>query len=174
MNAIGMKFVGAVTDIRILLIWRFCKFLTFVSWPLVVGLNFYGLYTHKFYWLKPDNFILPLVSLIHLLYLREVQKRINQNRVADFPLQKLEFAMYGVSLIYAFELLETTYELLNVQTFNKTIIPETFWSEGLGILFVRFTYLVLTAFSFYIRKRILGTFNFDQINPSNKLVPEQR
>ena len=151
---------------RIISIWNLCQSLIYLSIPLVVTINFYGLYTHEFYWLKPDNFILPTVILIHLQYQRELQKRIKGTKGVHFLLQKLEFAMYGVVLIYGFELLETAYTLFQSSSYDRALFPETFWTQALIVVSLQIVFAFLTIYSFYLRRLILGPYNFDYFSTS--------
>lgn len=167
MNSTLIHSKGKQEDSRIRLIWNLCQSLIYLSIPLVVTINFYGLYTHEFYWLKPDNFILPAVTLIHLHYQRELQKRIKGTKSADYLLQKLEFAMYGVVLIYGFELLETAYTLFQSNSYDRALFPETFWIQALIVVSLQVLFTCLTIYTFYLRRQILGPYNFDYISTSS-------
>jgi hypothetical protein len=170
MNTLLIKSGKNSKNFRTILIWRICRYLIYISIPLVVCLNFYGLFTHKFYWLKLDNFILPVAVLIHLLYQREVQKRITQTKGVDFSLQKLEFAMYGVVIIYVLEIMETLNAIILSNSYDSKVFPESFWSQALSILSIQILFTGLTVCSFYLRKQILGAYNFDQISNSRSII----
>ena len=58
--------------------------------PVLIVLNFYGLYSNKFYWLKVDNFIFPLVTILHYIYLSSLHFRIREAEMADLQLRNLE------------------------------------------------------------------------------------
>lgn len=156
--------------LRTIFIWNLFRSFTYICAPLVIIFNFYGLFTHKFYWLKPDNFILPAVILIHMGYQREIQKRISRNKGVDFFLQKFEFAMYGVVLIYGFELIETIYTMFLAKSYDSSIFPETFWSQAFMVLSIQMLFILFTVCSFYLRKLILGRYNFDYIGQSRGIA----
>lgn len=141
--------------------WNLFQTLIYLLLPVVVTFNFYGLYTHKFYWYKFDNFILPAVSLVHLMYLTHLNTKIKDSLPVDFKLQNLEFAAYGVLVIYLFETIDTLSVILDYATINLTLIPEGFLVHGMLVFSLQFALAILTLFSFFIRKNKVGTFNFD-------------
>jgi hypothetical protein len=71
--------------------------------------------------------------------------------------------MYGISLIYTFELVETFYVLLNYNTYNLEVLPENFLSEGILVFSVQLLFLVVSLLAIYFRKIKLGAFD----NPEN-------
>ena len=146
-------------------IWNSYKLVILAIIPLVVLTNFYGLNTHKFYWFKVDNFILPIAIGIQLYYLSLLNQRIIKRSYADFQLQKLEIAMYGICLIYGFELLETAYVLLNYTSYNPSILPDNFLTLGIFVLALQVIFLISTLFAFHLRKRITGKFSNMEMIP---------
>ncbi|MFM1879593.1 MAG: hypothetical protein RLZZ241_2459 [Bacteroidota bacterium] len=143
--------------------WILYKICILTLIPIVVIANFYGLNTHKFYWFKVDHYILPLGIGIHLYYLSVLNQKLFRAVKTDFQLQNLEIAMYGISLIYTFELVETFYVLLNYNTYNLEVLPENFLSEGILVFSVQLLFLVVSLLAIYFRKIKLGAFD----NPEN-------
>ena len=131
---------------------------------MLIVLNFYGLYTNRFYFFKVDNYIFPLLTVVHFYFLQALQLKINTKFIGDLQLRNLEYAMYAILLVYVFKVLDTSYILLNVTDFDLQIIPETFIPIGIGMLFLQLTLVVLTLLSFGIRRNLIGRYNFDQIN----------
>ena len=131
---------------------------------LLIVLNFYGLYTNKFYFYKVDNYIFPLLTIVHFSFLQAVQFRINANYAGDLHLRNLEYAMYGVLLVYIFKVLDTSYILLSYSDYEALVIPETFVPYGIGILALQLGLVGLTIISFAFRRNLIGRYNFDHIN----------
>ena len=144
--------------------WRGCMAISVGILLLLIVLNFYGLYTNKFYFYKVDNYIFPLLTIVHFSFLQAVQFRINANYAGDLHLRNLEYAMYGVLLVYIFKVLDTSYILLSYSDYEALVIPETFVPYGIGILALQLGLVGLTIISFAFRRNLIGRYNFDHIN----------
>lgn len=149
--------------------------LRFLSWKwslnLSVGvlilsiiLNFYGLYSNKFYLLKPDNYIFPLLTILHFVYLYVLWFKIREQELPDPQMRNLEYAMYAIVLIYTFKILDTIYILTTYSDYENHIIPATFIPVGIFILLLQIALLSLTIITFFHRKELVGDYNFDNMN----------
>ena len=69
--------------IKKLIHWRVNLILIFVILLLLSVSNFYGLFTNKFYFLKPDNYVFPLLSIIHFVYLHAIWFKITEKEMPD-------------------------------------------------------------------------------------------
>ncbi len=144
--------------------WKVCRILSLAVLPVLIVLNFYGLYSNKFYWLKVDNYIFPLVTILHFIYLYTLHFRIREAELADFQLRNLEFGMYGVILIYGFKWMDTLYVLMSYNDYDHKILPDTFLPVGMTLLGLQGWLIALTFAAFYFRKSLVGSYNFDQVN----------
>lgn len=144
--------------------WKSCLRLSIGVLALLVIFNFYGLYTNKFYFFKPDNYIFPLLSIVHFIYLYALWFKISERETADAPMRNLEYALYVIVLIYIFKLVDTLYILLSYSDYSNHIIPDTFLPMGMIILLLQLLLLGLTLLSFVYRKAEVGEYNFDNIN----------
>ena len=144
--------------------WKVCRTLSLAVLPVLIVLNFYGLYSNKFYWLKVDNFIFPLVTILHYIYLSSLHFRIREAELADPQLRNLEFGMYGVLLIYGFKWMDTLYVLMSYNDYDHQILPDTFLPVGMTLLGLQGWLVALTFAAFYFRKSLVGSYNFDQVN----------
>ncbi len=144
--------------------WKRCLALSIGILLILIVMNFYGLYTNKFYFFKVDNYIFPLLSIVHFSFLQMMQVRIHTNSISDIPLRNLEYAMYAILPVYIFKVLDTSYILLSYWDFEAHPIPETFIPFGIGILTLQLTLIVLTMTAFAYRRNFLGRYNFDHIN----------
>lgn len=131
---------------------------------LLVILNFYGLYTNKFYLFKPDNYIFPLLTIVHFIYIYALWFKISERDIPDAAMRNLEYALYVIALVYIFKLIDTVYILLSYSDYSNHIIPGTFLPMGLMILSLQLILLGLTLLSFRYRKTMVGEYNFDNIN----------
>ncbi len=147
-----------------LISWKRCLWLSVVVLSILVVLNFYGLYTNKFYLLKPDNYIFPILSIVHFVYLWVMQFKIRGQEFADVPMRNLEYALYVISMVYVFKLVETLYTLLSYSEYAHHIIPDTFLPVGIAIFVLQLLLIGLTLLSFAHRKKLVGSYNLDNIN----------
>jgi hypothetical protein len=144
--------------------WKFCYFGSIALLPTMIALNFYGLYSNQFYFLKADNYVLPLVAIIHFVYLYVIQFKITQEEYPDPQMRNVEFGMYAVWAIYLFKCLETFQILMSYDQFGQYLIPDTFFPMGIFILTLQIVLLLFTLLAFYYRKVLVGAYDFDQIN----------
>ncbi len=153
-----MKFVTQLIS------WKWCMRLSIVVLAMLIVLNFYGLYTNKFYLLKPDNYIFPILSVVHFIFLYVIQFKIREGEYTDAYMRNLEYSLYVIFLVYAFKMVDTGYILLSYQDYEQHIIPETFLPVGFLILSLQLMLLAFTLMCFGFRRELVGTYNFDNIN----------
>lgn len=127
-------------------------------------LSFYGLYTNMFYFFKIDNYIFPILSIVHFIFLYVLWFKIKEGEVSDPKMRNLEYSLYVVSLIYLFKLADTGYILSTSQEFESHQIPITFFPIGILIISLFIGLLLLTFLSFYYRKIYVGAYNIDVLN----------
>ena len=144
--------------------WKGCLAISVAILLVLIVSNFYGLYTNKFYFFKIDNYIFPLLTIVHFSFLQAIQTRINTTYMGDLQLRNLEYAMYAILSVYVFKVLDTSYKLLSYSNYEVQIIPETFVPLGIGILALQIILVLLTVLSFAFRRQFLGRYNFDHIN----------
>ena len=144
--------------------WKKCLALSVSVLFVLIILNFYGLYTNEFYFYKVDNYIFPLLAIVHFSFLQAIQLRIGETDFSAFQLRNLEYGMYAILSVYLFKVLDTTYILWSYNKFESQIIPETFIPMGVAILSLQFLLVILTLFSFAFRRQLVGKYNFDHIN----------
>jgi hypothetical protein len=144
--------------------WRSCFVLTISILPFLIFFSFYGLYTNNFYFLRIDNYIFPVLAIVHYMFLHTLWKaskgQVSENR----SVRNFEFVMYGIYLIYLFKFTETIYILLSYFDYSELIIPPTFIPVGFTILGLQLLLLVITGLTFQHRKIHVGIYNFDRIN----------
>lgn len=144
--------------------WAWCQKLTICVLAILIILNFYGLYTNKFYLLKPDNYIFPILSSVHFIFLYVMSFKIREGEFTDAPMRNLEYSLYVISTVYVFKLVDTFYIILSYNDYSNHVIPETFLPLGFLIFSLQLLLIALTFFAFIHRKEMVGSYNFDNIN----------
>jgi hypothetical protein len=144
--------------------WKTSLLLSIIILLTLIVFSFYGLYTNKFYLFKFDNYIFPVLTLIHFVFIYVVWFKINENEIADPQMRNLEFALYVVLLIYIFRFFDTLFILLSYSDFESHVIPQTFIPIGVLILFLYLLLVVLTLTTIKYRKELVGGYRFDEIN----------
>ncbi|WP_276392038.1 hypothetical protein [Eudoraea chungangensis] len=144
--------------------WKRCIAFTIATLLLLVVFNFYGLYTNKFYFFKIDNYIFPLLVGIHFVYLYVLKFKIREDEYTDPQMRNLEYALYGVFLVYIFKAMDTLYILLSYGKYQDHIMPETFMTFGITIISLQIFLILLTLIAVLHRVRSIGPYSFDNIN----------
>ncbi len=150
-------------------LWRHASWKRYMAFSvgvllILIVFNFYGLYTNRFYFFKVDNYIFPLLTIVHFSFLQALQIRISSDYEGDVQLRNLEFAMYAILLVYVFKVLDTVYILQSYTDFAAQVMPDTFLPIGTVMLALQLLLVILTALAFVYRRQMIGRYNMDQIN----------
>ena|SRR5690606_18955218 len=140
--------------------WKIIMVLTIILLVSLSVFSYYGLYTDKFYLLKIDNYIFPLLTLVHFLYLYVVWFKIKEREIADPQMRNLEYSLYVIILVYCFKTIETLMILMSYGDYDNHIIPNTFIPIGTTIFILYVFLLCLTFVSFKLRKVFVGGYDF--------------
>lgn len=149
--------------------------LRFMTWKRTINLSilvlatliifdFYGVYTNNFYFLKPENYLFPLITLIHFTFLYVLQFKINEDELTDPLMRNIEYLLYGAFLIYVFKTSESLYTLTTYGEFSNYVLPVTFLPLGITIFTLHLLLLVLTILAVHYRKEMVGEYKFDDMN----------
>lgn len=130
----------------------------------LIVFSFYGLYTNKFYFFKFDNYIIPLLCLIHFIYLYVLWFKIDGGEYTDPKMRNLEYVLYVVFLVYLFKLFDTLHTVSSYSTYEDHLIPSTFIPMGILIAVLYLFLLLLTLVSFQHRRGMVGVYNLKSIN----------
>ncbi len=144
--------------------WKACLILSLISLISLSVLDFYGLYTDKFYFFKIDNYIFPILSIIHFIYLYVFWFKISERELPDPNMRNVEYALYIIFLVYIFKGIEATSILLSYKDFANHIIPSNFLPVAILIVGLHVLLLLITLISFKQRKELVGSYDFDAIN----------
>ncbi|MDC6351552.1 hypothetical protein PP178_08290 [Zeaxanthinibacter sp. PT1] len=144
--------------------WKRCLILSIGVLALLIILNFYGLYSNRFYFLKLDNYIFPLLSLLHFTFLYVFWFKIKEQEFPDPRMRNLEYSLYVIFVIYVFNTLETGKILLSHHEYSQHLIPPTFFPVGGVIIALQCLLLLLTLVTFGHRKRMIGDYKTDYLD----------
>lgn len=150
--------------IKGILTWKRTLILSVGILLLLNVFSFYGLYTNKFYFFKIDNYIFPLLSTVHFVFLYVLWFKIKEDELSDPPMRTLEYVLYIISLVYVYKLIETIIILLGYYDFDNHLIPDTFLPLGYFILLLYILLLLVTYLAIDYRKKVVGTYHFDDMN----------
>lgn len=150
--------------LKSLLTWSRTLWISIATLLLLNVFSFYGLYTNKFYLLKIDNYIFPILSMVHFVFLYVLWFKIKEEELSDPPMRTLEYMLYFITLVYVFKLIETVMVLLSYNRFENHLIPETFLPLGIFILFLYTLLILVTCMAISYRKQLVGTYLFDDMN----------
>ena len=144
--------------------WKLSLVLSSLVLMVLIVLNFYGPYTSRFYFLKVDNYIFPILAIIHFRYIQTLWAKIRERGYPDSKIRNLEYGLYPVVLVYAFKASDTTFMLVTASQYEDYILPQNFLSLGTIVMGLQIALILLTLLSFYHRRKRVGVYNFDRIN----------
>ncbi|NNG10201.1 MAG: hypothetical protein HKM92_08505 [Arenibacter sp.] len=138
--------------------------LTIVVLLALIVLSFYGMYGNAFFFNKVENYIFPLLTLTHFLYLYVLWFKITEKEYPDAIMKNIEYIMYGIVLVYGYEFF-STYSILSTRNeFQDHVIPNTFMPMGILIMTLQALLVCLSIWSFAIRKIRVGKYDLDYLN----------
>ena len=131
---------------------------------VLIVLNFYGVYTNKFYFLKPDNYIFPILYTVHFLYLYVVWFKISEEELPDPKMRNIEYVLYAIMIVYVFKIYDSIMVLNSVKEYREHVIPATFKPIATVTLVLYSILPILTIYTFWLRRRYVGIYNFENYN----------
>lgn len=141
---------------------------TLILSAVVLGLlnifSFYGPYTSKFYFFKPENYILPILSVGHFIFLYVLRFKVKEEEMTDPQMRNLEYVLYAIFLVYVYKAVESIYVLSTYSDYGNHVLPGTFLPIGILITVLSFLIIGLSLLLFKYRKDRVGTYKFDDMN----------
>ncbi|MEZ4968053.1 MAG: hypothetical protein R2814_00010 [Flavobacteriaceae bacterium] len=138
--------------------------LTIVSLVSLILLGFYSMYGNTFVFNRLESYIFPLLTMIHFLYLYVLWFKITEMEYPDMIMKNIEYVLYGVVLVYGYNIYGTFLLLDSQNEFQNHIIPSTFVPMGILIIAIQTLLVLLTVWSFIIRRQRVGKYDFDYLN----------
>ena len=131
---------------------------------LLVVFNFYGPYTGKLYFFKLDNYIFPILTLVHLVYLYVLWFKIKEDETTDPQMRNLEYALYVILVVYVYKIFESMYILTTYSEYENHLLPSLFLFLGFTILILHLFIIGLTLLMFKYRKERVGDYKFNDMD----------
>ncbi len=131
---------------------------------ILAVLSFYGVYTNHFYFLKADNYIFPLLTSVHFVYLYVVWFKISEGELPDPKMRNIEYILYAMMIVYLFKIYDSVVILNSINVFDEHVIPLTFKPIATLSLVLYSILPILTLYTFWLRKRYIGLYNFENYN----------
>ncbi|MGW9686215.1 hypothetical protein [Flagellimonas sp. 2504JD1-5] len=144
--------------------WKNVNLIIFFSLLVLIVLNFYGIYTNRFYFLKPDNFIIPVLGIIHFLYLYVIWFKIREGELPDPKMRNLEYTLYAILIVYIFKIYDSAMVVSSYSQFQEHVLPTTFRPISILVLSLYILLTAMTILSFWYRKKLIGLYKFDDCN----------
>lgn len=126
--------------------------------------SFYGLYTNKFYFFKIDNYIFPILTIVHFIFLYVMWFKIKEDELSDRPMRNLEYALYIILFVYVYKAIDNLLILLSYSDYENYLMPATFLPLGFLIFILHLFLVPLTFLTFSFRKEKVGNYLFDDMN----------
>lgn len=123
-------------------------------------LGFYRPYTGDFYFLKISAYVLPVLAVVHLIFLYVLWFKVKEEELTDIPMRNLEYGLYAIFLFYIYKFYKSIFIMGSFEEFDNHLIPDNFMTIQIIISILFFVLLVLTLASFLIRKYRVGSYNF--------------
>ena len=131
---------------------------------ILIIFSFYGPYTNKFYLFKPGNYILPILSVGHFIFLYVLRFKIREDEMTDPQMRNLEYVLYGILLVYAYKAFESIYVLSTYSQYGSEALPGVFLPIGIVLTVLYFLLIGLSLLVFKYRKDYVGEYKFDDMN----------
>ncbi|MEX0315852.1 MAG: hypothetical protein AB3N18_16860 [Allomuricauda sp.] len=144
--------------------WKRVNLITFFTLLVLVVLNFYGIYTDRFYFLKPDNYIIPVLAGIHFLYLYVIWFKIKEDELPDPKMRNLEYVVYAILIVYLFKIYDSASIVSSYSQFQEHVLPSLFRPISIVTLVLYAMMVPLSLISFWHRKKLIGVYNFENYN----------
>ena len=138
--------------------------LTVISLVSLIILGFYSMYGNTFVFNKLGSYVFPLLTMIHFVYLYVLWFKITEREYPDMIMKNIEYVMYGILLAYGYNIYETILILGSQNEFQDHVIPSSFIPMGILIISLQTLLVLLTVWSFVMRKRMVGKYDFDYLN----------
>ncbi|WP_318308417.1 hypothetical protein [Flagellimonas crocea] len=79
-------------------------------------------------------------------------------------MRNIEYVLYAIMVVYVFKIYDSITVLNSIKTYGEHVIPGTFKPMA-TLSVVLFSILpILTLYTFWLRKRYVGVYNFENYN----------
>ena len=127
---------------------------------VLVGSDFYSLFTDQFYVLKKENYLMLLLALPYFLYLIVFGIKLFQEEGTDPGMRVLEYIVY-CSLALGLWQVWTVFQDWNQYAVLKDqfLLPDSFYPVGIGLLVSFGLLYLLSVYMFVLRHNLIGRYH---------------
>ena len=126
---------------------------------IAVGtLNFYGMFTDRFYFGQSDGWLFVMLAVVQITYMSFLWRRVESHEVPEWRVKLLEWVMYIVLGVYAFMMITTIIDLQATYELKNHIIADSFYSKSYWLIGLFSLLILVTLRLFFVRKRALGAY----------------
>lgn len=147
--------------------WKYNIGASIVLLIFLIFANFYGLFTDRFYFLKIENYLFPVLTIIHFVYMYVIRFKIVENDYPDVQMRNLEYCFYIVAIYYLYRIIDLGLLLYIYDRTDGLILPATFLPATIGILSAYAILLILSLNLFIIRSKRIGFYQIDYYSEEN-------
>ncbi|QLG47038.1 hypothetical protein [Costertonia aggregata] len=144
--------------------WKVTLLISVITLISLCILGFYGIYTDKFYFFKLDNYIFPILTIVHFIYLYAVWFKITENEYPDVPMRNLEYSLYLIFLVYLYKTVDSVLVVTSYHDFENFVLPSTFVPLGNTTVGLYVVLLFVTLLTFGHRRKSVGPYDFSSFN----------
>jgi len=144
--------------------WKLNVVLSTIVLLVLFFFSFYGIYSNRFYFFKPDNYIFPVLTIVHFVFLYVFWSKMKYHEDTDRIMRNLEFGLYFICLVYVFKIFDTAHTLLEYNTLWIEALPSTFLPIGFTMLSLYCLIVILTIVTFFQRKKHIGSYTFEEVH----------
>ena len=137
-------------------------------------LNFYGMYTDRFYFGQSEGWLFVALGAIHITYMTFLWKKMEAYPVPEWRLKLVEWVMYAVIGVYCFMLTTTIIDMQSTHELKNYIIADSFYSKSYWLISLFSILILLSVRLFFLRKKVLGAYkSFSKSEEIDNWVPVQ-
>ncbi|MER3317368.1 MAG: hypothetical protein RIB79_03685 [Allomuricauda sp.] len=79
-------------------------------------------------------------------------------------MRNIEYVLYAIMIVYAFKIYDSTMVLNSINVYGEHVIPASFKPMATLSLVLYSILPILTLYTFWLRKRYVGIYNFENYN----------
>lgn len=147
--------------------WKYNIFASILLLMFLIFANFYGLFTDRFYFLKIENYLFPVLTIIHFVYMYVIRFKIVENDYPDIQMRNLEYCFYVVTVYYLYRIIDLSLLLYIYDKSEDLVIPTSFLPATIAILVAYAVLLALALHLFRIRSKRIGFYQIDYYSEEN-------
>jgi len=135
---------------------------------ILIFANFYGTLTDRFYFNKIENYLFPVLTVVHFIYMYAIKYKIRENEYPDVQMRNLEYFLYVVVGYYIYKVFILAEVLFAYSmSIEDIILPITFLPVTIFTIVGYLSLSLLTFHLMYTRKKEIGSYQIDYFSEEN-------